>query len=649
MIKPQIEERIKQAYITPIRTVLAIDDEFPSYGVAPDGKQLTRAKAIWQACRNRGLLCDIDDGASLVGGVTPEHLKKSDLVILDYHLQEGDSRHSLDLLVQLSESDHASLVVVYTKDKELDAIRRKISAHLRGRKSVENWVAKPEERQAWDSIQAKLGDLQVAETVIDAFIGGKLKECSKDQETRQQIEKLGVAKPLVSACIYALLEVRLQDLTKRTAVNDTPPPVVGASVKSPWVYANNLFVVCVNKTPENENDGELVFAELLTALCDWNPNFMFASLAFARAEFMRGGFRYEREALNDPNLQAGWLYHAWAGSEHEQKDRLRTLFERVINGYATRLIEGVIEFGTDLVPTTESPTADRKTLRAAIDQFHDEAGNIEPQVMHQLNSFLVIEQNRNFIETGTIFVRNDDTDMKQVYVCVTPACDLVPRVPKDYLWEKQIHPSRPIIAIRGRLKGMDETCLGSAEQGKNIFLMLGNEPKTIVLMDSAVPVPVLEWFVVDKMGAIEKNEFKALEFIKQEADEQFANKPVTMKVLGQVRALYASRIQQYAGQHLSRIGVDFVGLPEQSKPEKSSKAASASGTAAPAPAAKSEKTSATSVKNEVVNADPATRLDEKASKAASPSGATALTPATSANDDVVAKADPATRLDEKSK
>ena len=49
---------------------------------------------------------------------------------------------------------------------------------------------------------------------------------------------------------------------------------------------------------------------------------MFASLAFARAEFMRGGFRHEREALNDSRLQAGWLYHAWAGNAHERKDRL---------------------------------------------------------------------------------------------------------------------------------------------------------------------------------------------------------------------------------------------------------------------------------------------------------------------------------------
>jgi hypothetical protein len=587
MADAQTIERIERAYMRPIRTVLAIDDEFPQYGADTTGKQVQRAKGIWQACRNRGLLCDIDDGAALVaGGVTPKHLLKSDLVILDYHLQEGDARLALDLLVQLADSDHASLVVVYTKDKDIDGIRRKIAAHLRGRKPVEVWLEKPDELTAWQRIEAKLDGLDITGKIIDAFIGGRLKECRSDPLIRADLERIGVAKPNVTACLYAYLEWRVHSLTNRViAEGKAAAPAVGKSEKSPWVYANNLFVVCVNKTPENAQDGDLVFKELLDALCEWNPNFVFASLAFARGEFMRGGFQHERAALNDFRLQAGWLYHAWGGSEHERKDRLRTLFERVINGYSASLLESVIEFGSRMVPAYTSSEEGRKTLRAAIEHFHEEAGGLEAEVMHLLNSFLVTEPNRNFIETGTIFVRKDDTEMKQVYICVTPACDLVPRTPKEYLWEHQIHPSRPIIAIRGRIRGIDDSCLMEAEQGKNIFIMLDKEPRTIVLMDRSRPVPILEWFVVEKMGAIENKEFDALEFVRSknmpEDENQFANRPMKMRVLGQVRALYASRIQQYAGQHLSRIGVDFVGLPEQPKSAKKEKPAPVTKTIGP--------------------------------------------------------------------
>ena len=77
-------ERIEKAYMTPIRTVLAVDDEFRPYGADEPGPSHLRAKALWQACRNRGLLCDVDDGGCLVAGELPPYLLKSDLVILDY-------------------------------------------------------------------------------------------------------------------------------------------------------------------------------------------------------------------------------------------------------------------------------------------------------------------------------------------------------------------------------------------------------------------------------------------------------------------------------------------------------------------------------------------------------------------------------------
>lgn len=587
MTDAQLADRIDKAYIRPIRTVLAIDDEFPLYGSDTTDKQIKRATAIWQACRNRGLLCDIDDGASLVGGgVPPQYVLKSDLIILDYHLQEGDARWALELLVQLAESDHASLVVVYTKDKDIEGVRRKIAAHLRGRKSIEGWL-KDEDQDAWKNLQKDLGGVGITEKTVDAFIGGRLKELKTDELLRKELVRLGVPQKNITSCLHAYLEWRVHDLTQRESVEAKAAPAVGKSEKSPWVYANNLFVVCVNKTPENVDDGELVFRELRTALCEWKPNFMYASLAFARAEFVRGGFRQERAALNDPKLQAGWLYHAWAGSEHERKDRLRTLFERVITGYAASLLERVIEFGGDLVPTTENPDADMKTLRAAIQEYNED-GAQESQVMHLLNSFLVIESNKNYIETGTIFVRKADADLKQVYICVTPACDLVPRIPKDYLWESEIHPSRPIIAIRCKVKGVDDGCLNTAEQGKNVFITIGDELKTLVIMDGSQPVPILEWFVVEKMGETTNKEFDALDFVKSKGDEgqeeRFAHRGVRMRVLGQVRAIYASRLQQYAGQHLSRIGVDFVGLPDQPKgPKKEKPAAAPKTTASPAP------------------------------------------------------------------
>jgi len=201
-----------------------------------------------------------------------------------------------------------------------------------------------------------------------------------------------------------------------------------------------------------------------------------------------------------------------------------------------------------------------KTLRAAIEAYHDEPGGLESQVMHQLNSFLVTEPNKNYIETGTIFARKDDAELKHIYICVTPACDLVPRQPKDYLWETNspfpsdyCHP-RPCEKWSRRRLPLD------AEQNKHLFIMVDDKPMTIVLMDSSVPVPVLEWFVWREWArsrtwnsrhwsSCGSRTSPKMRTIRQQARENARPR--------QVRAIYASKFQQYAGQHLSRIGVDF--------------------------------------------------------------------------------------------
>src|SRR6516162_7280467 len=108
-------ERVLAAYLNPIRSVLVIDDDFSEYDAEAPSEEIERASALWRACRERGLLCDIDDGADLVGGQQAEHLLRSDLVILDYHLANQDPKWALDLLRQLADSDHASVVLVYTK------------------------------------------------------------------------------------------------------------------------------------------------------------------------------------------------------------------------------------------------------------------------------------------------------------------------------------------------------------------------------------------------------------------------------------------------------------------------------------------------------------------------------------------------------
>ncbi|EMK3377256.1 hypothetical protein V8057_004743 [Vibrio vulnificus] len=111
-----LDNLIEEVYISPIRSVLIVDDEFVSLDKMidfsaslyegnspetvkselaieyPNGLDMRRAQNMVSAFRNerRNWLCDIHDGKDIVSGETEEkianHLHQSDLLILDYNL-----------------------------------------------------------------------------------------------------------------------------------------------------------------------------------------------------------------------------------------------------------------------------------------------------------------------------------------------------------------------------------------------------------------------------------------------------------------------------------------------------------------------------------------------------------------------------------
>ena len=138
-------DAIRQAYLDPIRAVILIDDEFPRYdrfeattpadpdtpatdtppmpgnaAVAEEAKKplldYARARSLWSACRERGYLCEVDDGTG-IGGTVPRHIEKSDLVILDYHLQGEDPSLALQVLKHLANRSRQPRRCLYARQE----------------------------------------------------------------------------------------------------------------------------------------------------------------------------------------------------------------------------------------------------------------------------------------------------------------------------------------------------------------------------------------------------------------------------------------------------------------------------------------------------------------------------------------------------
>jgi CheY-like chemotaxis protein len=126
---------IEEVFIDPIRTVVVVDDEFPTLDALLD-KELgnpdrswkpenaKRAQEIIRFCRDdkRRWLVEIHDGkpptSIAAESEAASHLHQSDLMILDFHLDEkrpNDGGDAIRILRRLADNDHFNLVVVYTK------------------------------------------------------------------------------------------------------------------------------------------------------------------------------------------------------------------------------------------------------------------------------------------------------------------------------------------------------------------------------------------------------------------------------------------------------------------------------------------------------------------------------------------------------
>src|SRR5262249_24771078 len=90
---------------------------------------------LFALCRDRGLMCDVENRAADLTDQRMDHLGKSDLAVLDYHLEPNkgeDPEQALRILRHLAYSHHANLVVVFTSSTDLEAVRRQIAVSLRG-------------------------------------------------------------------------------------------------------------------------------------------------------------------------------------------------------------------------------------------------------------------------------------------------------------------------------------------------------------------------------------------------------------------------------------------------------------------------------------------------------------------------------------
>ncbi|MDI6539235.1 response regulator receiver domain [Pantoea ananatis] len=340
---------VSEAFIFPLRSVLIIDDQYPTWEeifaekvedeLGEDAKSSvaavkkwhtsTTAREVMQLIRQfrahkPGLIIDIHDGVSTnraerkTGIETPEeladHLHQSDLLILDYNLEGAEVGTGGDtarkILTSVLNNQHFNLVVVHTSEDLDNVIHECLRSLLNSCMSqyndelreqiflLEELICIKEESGSFDrSIVEEKLDM---ETYFEARhpSGGQSKalgEFMRGVGAFAQLSEWAGELELEPAQRKTFFYWSIEQFEKKYIADFSHNPsgllAWNITESCKWLRTSRGFVCFVKKGPEN------LMAELETALLDWKPTPSRLISAKFRHEISRLGAEVEETSL----------------------------------------------------------------------------------------------------------------------------------------------------------------------------------------------------------------------------------------------------------------------------------------------------------------------------------------------------------------
>lgn len=557
-----------------IRSVVLIDEEFPTYqeiGTQDHGKmQADLAASLYREFRDAGLLCDVENDVEKAKGELTSQITKSDLVILDLHLQGGttDSSDALEILRRLADSEQFNLVIVYTADERLGEVGRRLAASLRGQSQND---MPPETEDRLSGIIAEVSDdlPQIPNSLVDELLLGKrLKDREIAEFKRLVAQKCGADKKLMPLVVEHFVNRELVSGFKAEFKPEKRRELQDGNLASenPWFTCGSVLVVVANKKHTPPGDG-LLLKLLDETLVAWNPGIVRCVLSEIQNCIHSSGLPYRSIVASDGIMQLGWLLHAIEDDKKACASRspaVLQLVERVLGGLVASIggSTQLVETTKELIGTVEwkdEPSERVKELCSA----NGMAGLTAPpqfqDVLHALNQFLSIENfspNETYLTTGTV-VRCESKGMDEWWLCVEPACDTVPQqAGEDRFLRLRLLRLHPVKQKLDALK--------IATQSRFVFLEADGSRLCFDTRNRSTDQHELaEVFVkrddqIDRSGASPTVKFWRT-VTTGEAIEFFVG---VATPVAQLRRPNADRFLHEAGYHQSRIGVDFVNCSE---------------------------------------------------------------------------------------
>ena len=484
------EELIDQIYIDPIRSVIAVDDQFPTIDKLLDpqespiveqkvgGKvsslaivnvnadEIGHAKSLAKCCRQHQWMLDIHDGSKVFeDGATKtilKHLHQTDLLVLDYKLagEQGAGDKAIDILRALSSNRHFNIVVVYSKEDALHIFHEIALSLLR---EIEIPCEKQEEiEEFW--LEWRDEDPAAAAALQEQIDTG-VYLCARRQVTLPSLKELAKSFPNLKAfitdvgakirgsdgCTFVANDVGwwlLKKFQKEIRGKFAAEGAYRINVSTPatrdvnWLRTDSLFLTVVHKDVE----GEKIIGRLADALHSWQPTPHRLILSLLRAEMEGSGGAIEEAALSDDRLQAGLLRQLISTKDDTRNSHLVSILERHWSQILSEMKKNVLPTA-QAITTAESDICEQdadKAVARHYSWYNPDHADQRSTIAAAVNSCLSTQSvDGHHLTTGQVFFYEE-----AYWICLSPICDLQPDQNSTVRWNAVLGDALPFKAVK---------------------------------------------------------------------------------------------------------------------------------------------------------------------------------------------------------
>lgn len=563
-----------------IRSVMMIDDQFIPYSDLIDSfsknekideeKVITsqRAALLEKFFQNEKILCDID---SSVRNLDVERIRKSDLLIIDYHLEKDNPSKTLEVLCGLKNSKHFNLAVVYTSE-DPKTVWKQIASSFKPVKNIIDEIDKIDELdEFWDeevlpSIKSggsyNLTDNELIDYILSEKNSGRIKGIiSRNPQFKEKKEEISNI-----ICDYYVNENQAYKCSE-----NIKSKIEGDLDSKTWIKSGNIFVCIYPKSSENlEQDPANIWDTLKNSLVDWKPSYYQLIQSEIQNHIESDSMAFNSVHDNDKHGQAAWLKEVLKPQNQTKTPQfIKNIYADISEELSFKLnnnkdLYDFIDSTFNLYKDKFDPASGKDLTEFCCEKMKltFDANKTNKDMYHALNMHLSSKDYREkHISTGTVLY---DQERKTWYVCVSPACDMVPNQATAPI-NKRLTPHR-MIQVLTLFKVSAEEALENATRSKYIYTYDNGERLYFSVTNPISDLPVSDYLVIlNYTTKLDERYHEALIF--ETKGDDIDKVRIKLKLKSQLRTGYAERFQNMASHHSGRIGVDFIKGFESQLPE----------------------------------------------------------------------------------